>query len=91
MRQNRNSSLDEYLKIQYIAGIIYPPVLYAFIQILITVVGTLKNYNGTIEFEKPNLVAILPAGDFSSVGTVMILIAGIACLAVAFTSKKKMA
>lgn len=40
MRQNRNSSLDEYLKIQYIAGIIYPPVLYAFVQILITVVGT---------------------------------------------------
>ena len=53
--------------------------------------GAIKNYQGTIEFERPNLVAILPTGDFSSVGTVMILIAGIACLAVAFTSKKKMA
>jgi membrane protease YdiL (CAAX protease family) len=40
MRQNRTSSLDEYLKFQYIAGIIYPPVLYTFIQMLITVVGT---------------------------------------------------
>ena len=53
--------------------------------------GAIKNYKGTIEFERPNLVAILPTGDFSSVGTVMILIAGVACLAVAFTSKKKMA
>jgi dipeptide/tripeptide permease len=75
-------------------GYIYS-AFYASIYILALVGGIIadktKNFKGTIEFERPNLVAILPTGDFSSVGTVMILIAGVACLAVAFTSKKKMA
>ena len=63
---------------------------------VITVTGPIKNYvdkNGvsTIEFEKPQLAKINVTGDFSTTGITMILFAGVACLAVAFVSKKKMA
>lgn len=40
MKQKEEPSLDEYFKVQYIFGIIYPPVLYVFIQMLVTVVGS---------------------------------------------------
>lgn len=38
---NKNQSLDEYFRIKYIAGVLYPPVLYAFILMAVQFAGNL--------------------------------------------------
>ena len=56
----------------------------------IAVSGTIKNYKGTIEFDKPELVPIDKKGDMA-MPVALILFAGCALVAVAVVSKKRMA
>ena len=59
----------------------------------VTVKGTVTNYNGTVEFSTPTLEAIVTApntGDIAS-NAVVVIFAGLALVAVALVSKRKMA
>ena len=40
-RWNRNQSLEEYNRIKYVAGVLYPPVLYAFLLMAVQVAGNI--------------------------------------------------
>ncbi len=40
-RWNRNQPLEEYNRIKYVAGILYPPVLYAFLLMAVQFAGTI--------------------------------------------------
>ena len=40
-RWNRNQSLEEYNRIKYVAGILYPPVLYAFLLMAVQFAGNI--------------------------------------------------
>ena len=55
----------------------------------ITLNGAIKNFKGTIEFEKPNLVSISATGDFSIVLPLVLVLMGGAVVIVA--SKKRFA